>query len=258
MTPETPAGYGGDVVLERSAVDSAADSNEVRGPASATSGGAATSPRGGTGPQPSSGSASTPGAAAAPTTTTPGATRPVAPATRPTTTRGAQPAAPNRPPPSGTTTNPSTRAGTSTARPPATRPTPGAERPAAAVAATPPSVADSRSTGPCGSAALADQRACLAAHIERSDANLNQTYGDVIVALRQRASSAPGDPDPPEVQRLRSVQRSWVARRDAECRRRGRGREGRLWATPRARCLEEYTAERNRELSAMLARLRRN
>jgi uncharacterized protein YecT (DUF1311 family) len=126
------------------------------------------------------------------------------------------------------------------------------------VAADRPSGADARSTDPCASAALADQRACLATHIARSDADLNQTYGDVIVALRRRASSAPGDPDPPEVQRLRSVQRSWVARRDAECRRRGRGREGRLWATSRAQCLEEFTTERNRALSDMLARLRRN
>ena len=238
MRPETPAGYGGDVALERSAADSVAGSNEVRGPASATSAGAADAP-----------------------TTTPATAPTVPPTTRPAATtpatRAAQPV-PSRPPASGTTTDPATRAGTSATRPPAARPTPAAERPPAAVAVTPPTVADSRATGPCGSAALADQRACLAAHIERSDASLNQTYGDVIVALRQRASSAPGDPDPPEVQRLRSVQRSWVARRDAECRRRGRGREGRLWATPRAQCLEEYTAERNRELSAMLARLRRN
>jgi uncharacterized protein YecT (DUF1311 family) len=104
---------------------------------------------------------------------------------------------------------------------------------------------------------LADQRACLAAAIERSDAGLNQIYGDVIAAMRQRASTAPGDPDPPEVQRLRAVQRNWLLRRDAECRRRGRGREGPLWAVPRAQCLEEFSTDRSQQLSATLARLRR-
>jgi uncharacterized protein YecT (DUF1311 family) len=98
----------------------------------------------------------------------------------------------------------------------------------------------------------------LAAHIARSDAGLNDIYGEVVAAMRQRASTAVGDPDPPEVQRLRARQRNWLARRDAECRRRGRGREGPLWATPRARCLEELSAERSRELSATLARLRRD
>jgi uncharacterized protein YecT (DUF1311 family) len=112
--------------------------------------------------------------------------------------------------------------------------------------------------GPCNSPALSDQRTCLAAAIDRSDAGLNKIYGDVVAAMRQRASTAQGDPDPPEVQRLRAVQRAWLVRRDAECRRRGRGREGPLWATPRASCLEEFSAERSRELSATLARLRRD
>jgi uncharacterized protein YecT (DUF1311 family) len=231
----------------------------VRGAAAVPSGGNSARPEGSTSPGPSRGAASAPtnrrsGTAAPPTTSTTPSARP----TTTPTTRTSQPATPARQPAPSATTNPATRRGTSAASPSATRPTPAAERPAANVAVTPPSVTDSRATGPCGSAALADQRACLAAHIARSDATLNQTYGDVIVALRQRASSAPGDPDPPEVQRLRSVQRSWVSRRDAECRRRGRGREGRLWATPRAQCLEEFTMERNRELSAMLARMRRN
>jgi uncharacterized protein YecT (DUF1311 family) len=96
------------------------------------------------------------------------------------------------------------------------------------------------------------------AQVDRNDAGLNAVYGQVIAAMRQRASSAATDPDPPEVQRLRAAQRAWLARRDAECRRRGRGREGRLWATARARCLGEYSAERSRELSATLARLRRD
>ncbi|HVE78369.1 MAG TPA: lysozyme inhibitor LprI family protein [Gemmatimonadaceae bacterium] len=112
--------------------------------------------------------------------------------------------------------------------------------------------------GRCGSSALADQRACLAAHLARSDAGLNQTYQDVITAMRRRANTAPGDPDPPEVERLRSVQRSWLVQRDVECRRRGRGREGPLWATPRAQCIEEFSVERSRDLSATLARVRRD
>ncbi len=110
----------------------------------------------------------------------------------------------------------------------------------------------------CSSPALADQRACIAAHLARNDAGLNQVYNDVIAAMRRRASTAPGDPDPPEVQRLRAVQRAWIARRDAECRQRGRGREGPLWAPQRAQCLEDLSLARGRELSNTLARLRRD
>jgi uncharacterized protein YecT (DUF1311 family) len=87
---------------------------------------------------------------------------------------------------------------------------------------------------------------------------MNEIYGDVIAAMRQRASTAPGDPDPPEVQRLRSMQRAWLDRRDAECRRRGRGHEGPLWANVRVRCLEDFANSRARELSNTLARLRRD
>jgi uncharacterized protein YecT (DUF1311 family) len=94
--------------------------------------------------------------------------------------------------------------------------------------------------------------------IDRNDAALNAVYGDLVSAMRRRASSAPGDPDPPEVQRLRARQRAWLATRDTECRRRGRGREGRLWAPSRAQCLAELSATRERELSATLARLRRD
>jgi uncharacterized protein YecT (DUF1311 family) len=96
----------------------------------------------------------------------------------------------------------------------------------------------------------------MMAYVARSDAGLNRVYGELVAAMRQRASTAPGDPDPPEVQRLRARQRAWIARRDAECRRRGRGREGPLWGVPRARCIEDLSAERMRELSATLARLR--
>ena len=108
----------------------------------------------------------------------------------------------------------------------------------------------------CNSPALADQRACISAHLARNDAGLNQVYNDVIAAMRRRANTAPGDPDPPEVQRLRATQRAWIARRDSECRRRGRGREGPLWAPQRAQCLEEVSQARARDLSNTLARLR--
>lgn len=286
MRPETPAGYGGDVVLERAKTDS----NVVRGPASATPGGAPAT--GGTGRNSSSPAGSTPtapapsgrspssGAVSPPPTTDASAARAAAPVTSgrqpapgatttsgdrsgaaaaqpsPTQPAAAQPASrtatPTQPPPSRTAAARDARSGESTraSTSPAERTTPAGTPSAAAVAEDAPA-------GPCASAALADQRACLNAHLARSDADLNQTYGDVIVAMRRRASSAPGDPDPPEVQRLRALQRSWVSRRDAECRRRGRGREGRLWAPARAQCLGEFSAERNRELSAMLARLRR-
>jgi uncharacterized protein YecT (DUF1311 family) len=236
MQPENPTGYGGDVVLTPRTGDSVASAPRavVRPGAAAT--GAAGARRSRDVAAPAAPAASQP---AAP----PPAARPSASAGQPAGRAGSA--------------TPPTRGATTAVRPPAA--TPAARPPAATPAASPARTAERPAgNGPCNSPALADQRACLTAAIERSDAALNQVYGDVVAAMRERASTAPGDPDPPEVQRLRAVQRSWVAERDAECRRRGRGREGPLWATPRAQCLEQFSTNRSQELSAMLARLRRD
>jgi serine/threonine protein kinase/uncharacterized protein YecT (DUF1311 family) len=238
MQPENPTGFGGDVVLP----PRAGDSTKVTAPAARRAAGVPTK-TGSTRQSPAVAAPATP-----PPTASTAAGRRAAPA--------AQPAA--RP---GSAAAPATRGATATARPSAAAP---AGRPKASAATPTPTVSPSRTAeraaanGPCNSPALADQRACLATAIERSDAGLNQTYSDVVAAMRQRANTAPSDPDPPEVQRLRAVQRDWLARRDAECRRRGRGREGPLWATARAQCLEEFSANRSRELSATLGRLRRD
>jgi eukaryotic-like serine/threonine-protein kinase len=223
MQPENPTGYGGDVVLPPRAGDSVALAPRAVGRSGAAATGATGARR----------SRDVPAPAASQPTAPPPAVRRSVPAGQPAGRAGS--ATP-------------TRGATTTARPPTATP-----------AVSPPRTAERPAgNGPCNSPALADQRACLTAAIERSDAALNQAYSDVVAAMRERASTAPGDPDPPEVQRLRAVQRSWVAERDAECRRRGRGREGPLWATPRAQCLEQFSANRSQELSAMLARLRRD
>jgi serine/threonine protein kinase/uncharacterized protein YecT (DUF1311 family) len=263
MRPETPPDYAGDVAL-----DAKIDSAVPAGPSAARPAGAPSRDSAAAARRPTSSTKGAPPVQTnAPPTrqpaTAPGVTSPTTPAGRPSTaappTRGARtPARPSAAAPAprtGATTSAAPRgttARTSNARRAPTAVAPDTGRPA------PTSADRSAAAAPCNSPALADQRACLAAHVARSDARLNEVYNEVIAAMRRRANSAPGDPDPPEVQRLRAVQRRWVARRDAECRRRGRGREGPLWATPRARCLEEFSADRAGQLSATLGRLRRD
>ncbi|CAA9301988.1 MAG: hypothetical protein AVDCRST_MAG11-899, partial [uncultured Gemmatimonadaceae bacterium] len=103
----------------------------------------------------------------------------------------------------------------------------------------------------CASPAAADQRACLAARLEEHDRELNAVYGQLVRGLRRRARARAGV-DPPDVRRLRVEQRAWITQRDIECRRQGRGREGRLWATARAACLGEIADFRTAELRERL------
>jgi serine/threonine-protein kinase len=91
--------------------------------------------------------------------------------------------------------------------------------------------------GACAASDAGSQRRCLVALLERGDAPLNRAYAARIAELRRAAGTAPGAPDPPTVETLRAEQRAWLAQRDTECRRRGEGREGALWAPERARCL---------------------
>ncbi len=98
----------------------------------------------------------------------------------------------------------------------------------------------SRSTsgdGACASADAGSQRSCLLTLLARGDAPLTRAYAARIVALRRDAGTPAGAGDPPAVEALRAEQRAWLAQRDTECRRRGEGREGPLWAPERARCL---------------------
>jgi uncharacterized protein YecT (DUF1311 family) len=103
----------------------------------------------------------------------------------------------------------------------------------------------------CASPAAADQRACLTARLAEHDRDLNAIYGELIRRMRRRARARAGV-DPPDVTRLRTEQRAWIAQRDIECRQQGRGREGRLWAPVRAACLGEIAAYRADELRERL------
>ncbi|HEY6089901.1 MAG TPA: lysozyme inhibitor LprI family protein, partial [Gemmatimonadaceae bacterium] len=83
------------------------------------------------------------------------------------------------------------------------------------------------SGNPCDSPAPVDQRSCLNRSIVENDADLNQTYQELIAQSRKSGG--------PELeQRFREAQRNWVNQRDAECRDAG---SGALWARERARCL---------------------
>jgi uncharacterized protein YecT (DUF1311 family) len=77
-------------------------------------------------------------------------------------------------------------------------------------------------------------------------------YSQLIAALRRRAGARSGNGNPPEVARLRVEQRAWIAQRDLECQRQGRGREGALWAPVRAACLGEIADFRAQELRERL------
>jgi uncharacterized protein YecT (DUF1311 family) len=101
---------------------------------------------------------------------------------------------------------------------------------------------------PCDSPAAADQRTCLNRYIVANDADLNQTYQDLIAQSRKS-----GGPELEE--RLREAQRAWVNDRDMACRRSGDDANG-LWARPVARCLADYSAKRTAELRHTLSSLR--
>lgn len=110
-------------------------------------------------------------------------------------------------------------------------------------------------TSACDSPAAADQRRCLMSYLARSDVGLDRTYQSLISALGQQANVGPGDPPPATVTQLRQAQRAWLVYRDTECRRRNRRNEGPLWAPVRARCLGEFSRDREQELAEALARV---
>jgi len=105
----------------------------------------------------------------------------------------------------------------------------------------------------CASPALLDQRRCLTSYLARSDVALDHNYQSLITALEREAGTQPGGREPPTVLRLRTAQRNWLIYRDDECRRRGAGTEGPLWAPTRATCLAEYSDQRSQELANALS-----
>jgi uncharacterized protein YecT (DUF1311 family) len=156
---------------------------------------------------------------------------------------------------------PSTARTTTTSTPSPT-PTPApVEKPAARSA---PSAAKPASTAPtprltgaraCTSPSLENQTTCLKAQLAAADSRLNGVYRALITEMRRQENVAPGAKDPPSVQRLRVAQRAWLVYRDTECRRRGRGTEGPLWARPRAKCLGQFAGRRANELADNFSRL---
>lgn len=108
-------------------------------------------------------------------------------------------------------------------------------------------VSHSASSGdPCDSPVSADQRTCLNRSIVVNDADLNQTYQDLIAQSRKS-----GGPELEE--RLREAQRAWINDRDMACR---PSNASGLWARPVAKCLAEHSATRTAELRRTLNSLR--
>jgi uncharacterized protein YecT (DUF1311 family) len=107
----------------------------------------------------------------------------------------------------------------------------------------------------CSSPVLADQQACVHTLLATTDMRLNRIYRALITEMRREEGIRPGQKDPPSVERLRVAQRAWVVYRDNECRRRGRGKEGALWARPRVRCLGAFSVRRANELADSFSRL---
>jgi uncharacterized protein YecT (DUF1311 family) len=99
---------------------------------------------------------------------------------------------------------------------------------------------------PCDSPVSADQRTCLNRSIVVNDADLNQTYQDLIAQSRKS-----GGPELEE--RLREAQRAWINDRDMACR---PASASGLWARSVAKCLAEHSAARTAELRRTLNSLR--
>jgi uncharacterized protein YecT (DUF1311 family) len=99
---------------------------------------------------------------------------------------------------------------------------------------------------PCDSPDPVDQRSCLNRSIVQNDADLNQTYQQLLAQSLKSGGSGLQE-------RFRQSQREWVNTRDVECLETG---DGALWARARARCLAEYSDKRTAELQRSLNSLR--
>jgi uncharacterized protein YecT (DUF1311 family) len=140
-----------------------------------------------------------------------------------------------------------------TIAPPATvaAPQPSAPTPSKAVASVP----TRHGAAACSSSLPADQQECVHATLASVDGRLNRIYRALLTETRRQEHVAPGASNPASVERLRVAQRAWLVYRDNECRRRGRGKEGALWARPRVKCLGEFSARRANELADNFSRL---
>jgi uncharacterized protein YecT (DUF1311 family) len=121
--------------------------------------------------------------------------------------------------------------------------------------APPPAKADPKVR--CGSASMADQRACLLALVAVEDAPLRRVYDSLIVELRRAGNVQRGAPDPSTVRILRIEQRIWTAERYRECTRDPAPGYIPLWAEPISQCFARMSAGRRSELAESLDSLRR-
>lgn len=131
-------------------------------------------------------------------------------------------------------------------------PQPVAPAPAAPAVATGPT---RRGTAACSSPIKADQEECVRAILPAADMRLNRIYRALVTEIRRQEGVPNGGADPASVARLRVSQRSWLVYRDNQCRARGRGKEGALWARPRIRCLGQFSIRRANELADNFSRL---
>jgi uncharacterized protein YecT (DUF1311 family) len=133
---------------------------------------------------------------------------------------------------------------------PAPAPPPPVEKPAPT-----PSAPRLTGTRACSSPTAENQNTCVRVLLADADMRLNRTYRALITEMRRQEGARGAAKDPPSVERLRVAQRAWLVYRDNECRRRGRGKEGQLWARPRVRCLAEFSRRRANELADNFSRL---
>ena len=163
----------------------------------------------------------------------------------------AAPPPPPRPVAKATTPAPAATKPTVTAEP---KPTAGPTAPKKAAAPAP------RLTGTraCSSPTQENQSECIRVSIAAADARLNRIYRALITEMRRKEGVPAGGKDPASVQKLRVAQRQWLVYRDNECRRLGRGKEGALWARPRAKCLGQFSARRANELADDFVKLTAN
>lgn len=134
---------------------------------------------------------------------------------------------------------------------PVSTPAPTVTAPARPVAAAP----KLKGLRACNSPTAENQSECIRVSLASVDSRLNRIYRALITEMRRQENVPPGGKDPPSVQRLRIAQRAWLVYRDNECRRQGRGKEGALWAKPRAKCLGQFSVRRANELADNFSRL---
>jgi serine/threonine protein kinase len=125
----------------------------------------------------------------------------------------------------------------------------GATRPAV----RPDSVASDMPSSRCASATMADQRACLRAHVALADAPLRRVYNSLLAEMRRTSGVAPDAPDPHEVSQLRAAQRNWIAMRERRCMSDQATNDVERWAPPLFECFTKMSAERRNDLAAALA-----